>query len=52
MEPLDKDYLIENTQDYIHSKMTKPSMVLSSAVLNGGFIEAEHILNLKVPLQL
>ena len=47
---MDKDYLIENTQDYIRFNMKKPCMVLSSAVLNGGFIKAENILNLKVPL--
>lgn len=39
----------EQTEDHIHVHFNQPRRVLSSAVLNGGLIEAYHILNLKVP---
>ncbi len=48
---MDGEYLINQTQDYIHFNMKKTCRVLSSAVLNGGLVKAEHILNLKVPLE-
>ncbi len=47
----ERDYLVEHTPNYVHLQMVKPCRILSSAVLNGGFTEAEHILNLKVPLK-
>ena len=43
-------YSLEHTSDYVHLQFTRPHRVVSSAVLNGGFTEANHILNLKVPL--
>lgn len=39
---------IEHTQSHLRMVFEKPCRVLSSAVLNGGFFCAEHILNLKV----
>lgn len=39
----------EQTDDYIHVEFNTPHRVISSAVLNGGLVEASHILNLKVP---
>ena len=41
--------LFERTNDHIHLEFTTPFNTLSSAVLNGGFQEAKHIVNLKVP---
>lgn len=43
---------IEHTPDYIHVAFDHPHLVLSSAVLNGGFVQANHIVNLKVPKDL
>ena len=40
---------IDHTPDYVHVTFDHPHLVLSSAVLNGGFFEADHIVNLKVP---
>jgi len=39
----------EQTDNHIHIDFRTPHRVISSAVLNGGFSEARHILNLKVP---
>jgi adenosylcobinamide amidohydrolase len=39
----------EQTDNHIHVEFSSPHRVISSAVLNGGLIEASHILNLKVP---
>lgn len=44
-------YDLEHTDEYVHLQFDKPHRVLSSAVLNGGLCEGEHILNLKVPLK-
>ncbi len=44
-------YSLEHTPDYVHLKFSKPHRVISSAILNGGFTHADHILNLKVPLK-
>jgi len=39
---------LEQTADHIHVQFESPHWVVSSAVLNGGFVEASHILNLGV----
>ena len=44
------EYSLELSSDYVHLQFSRPHRVVSSAVLNGGFIDANHILNLKVPL--
>lgn len=41
--------LFNQTESHIHLEFTTTFNVLSSAVLNGGFQEANHIVNLKVP---
>jgi len=41
-------YTIEYTTEHVHIAFEHPHRVLSSAVLNGGFAEADHIVNLKV----
>ncbi len=40
---------LERTADHIHIQFYSPARVLSSAVLNGGLVEADHLVNLKVP---
>lgn len=40
---------LEQTPDHIHLGFEKPQRVLSSAVLNGGFYQANHFLNMRVP---
>jgi adenosylcobinamide amidohydrolase len=40
--------LLEQTEDHIHVAFDTPRSVISSAVLNGGAVEANHMLNLKV----
>jgi len=42
---------IEQTDAHVHVEFSRPHRVLSSAVLNGGLVEADRILNLKVPKQ-
>jgi len=49
---MDKHFIIDHTADYIHVTFDQPFRVLSSAVLNGGLVEASHIVNLKVPKDL
>jgi len=39
---------VETTADYVHISFSSPQRILSSAVLNGGFVQADHILNWKV----
>jgi adenosylcobinamide amidohydrolase len=53
MIPNGKKYLnnthhIERNHAGVHVTFSSPCRVLSSAVLNGGFIEASHIFNMKV----
>ncbi len=48
MNSLPRKYIIEHTSTHVHVKFTSPHWILSSAVLNGGLIEATHIVNLKV----
>lgn len=46
---LTRQATIDHTQNHIHVEFCSPHRVLSSAVLNGGIIQADHIVNLKVP---
>jgi len=39
---------LEQTVDHIHVRFDRPSPVISSAVMNGGAVIADHILNLSV----
>ena len=41
--------MIDHTEDHLHVGFSAPRWVLSSAVLNGGRVAADHILNLRVP---
>ncbi len=45
---LAKGMLLECTTNHIHVQFDTPHRVISSAVLNGGFVKARHILNLNV----
>lgn len=40
---------LDHTPNYVHVEFNKPYQVISSAALNGGLVQADHILNLKVP---
>ncbi|NOU59801.1 adenosylcobinamide amidohydrolase [Marinifilum caeruleilacunae] len=42
------NYDIEHNDQFLHVKFEKPVRMLSSAILNGGFQEADHFLNTKV----
>jgi len=46
---LTKHALLDHSRKHIHVEFTVPHQVISSAVLNGGIVEAGHIVNLKVP---
>jgi len=48
-KPMDRNFAIKHSREYVHVTFDHPHHVLSSAVLNGGFVEANHIINLKVP---
>jgi adenosylcobinamide amidohydrolase len=50
-ERLAENILLEQTPNHIHVQFDTPHPVISSAVLNGGVVEASHILNLKVAKQ-
>lgn len=50
-ERLTEKIHLEQTPHHIHVQFDTPYQVLSSAVLSGGFVEASHILNLKVAKQ-
>jgi adenosylcobinamide amidohydrolase len=50
-ERLTAKIILEQTPDHLHVQFDTGYRVLSSAVLNGGFVEASHILNLKVAKQ-
>ncbi len=41
-------YCIEHTRRHVHVEFEKTRPVLSSAPLNGGMVQADHILNLRV----
>lgn len=46
---LTKHASLNYTSQHIHVEFNLPHQVLSSAVLNGGLVYADHIVNLKVP---
>ncbi|MEJ2168091.1 MAG: adenosylcobinamide amidohydrolase [Desulfobacterales bacterium] len=41
--------ILEHTKNHIHIELSVPHQVVSSAVLNGGMVQANHIVNMKVP---
>ncbi|MCP4630081.1 MAG: adenosylcobinamide amidohydrolase [bacterium] len=43
--------LLDRTADHIHVELDTPCSIVSSAVLNGGLVKANHILNLNVKNQ-
>ena len=45
---LTKGVLLEHTAHHIHVRFNRPTQIVSSAVLNGGAVKADHILNLNV----
>ena len=46
---LTADVTLEHTSNHVHLEFDKTLQVISSAVLNGGIVRADHIVNLKVP---
>jgi adenosylcobinamide amidohydrolase len=46
---LTKHASLNHTQNHIHVEFSIPHQVISSAVLNGGIVQASHIVNLQVP---
>ena len=42
-------FSLELSSDFFHIESSEKLLILSSAVLNGGFYKANHILNLRVP---
>ena len=46
---LERQASLEHTQNHIHIEFSKPHEIMSSAVLNGGFVSADHLVNMKVP---
>ena len=48
MKPDSEFYHIESTTEFVHVEFDAAHRVLSSAVLNGGLVQADHIVNLKV----
>jgi len=48
MKPTSEPYRIEPTPEFVHVEFGAAHRVLSSAVLNGGWVQADHIVNLKV----
>jgi len=40
---------LQHNENHIHVAFSSPQRVISSAILNGGLVEAEHIVNWKVP---
>lgn len=42
-------FTLHQTEDHIHVALPGARPVLSSAVLNGGWVQADHILNMRVP---
>ncbi len=41
-------YSLEHTNSFVHLHFNKPVRMLSSAILNGGFQQADHFVNLRV----
>lgn len=48
MKPLSAAYTVTCTPDHVRVSFPSPCRVLSSAVLNGGYTRADHILNMRV----
>ena len=46
---LTKYAILEQTENHIHIELSIPHQVVSSAVFNGGMVQANHIVNMKVP---
>ena len=46
---LTKYAILEHTKNHIHIELSIPHQVVSSAVLNGGMVQADHIVNMQVP---
>jgi adenosylcobinamide amidohydrolase len=46
---LTKNVTLNHTPNHIHVEFSIPHQVISSAVLNGGLVYADHLVNLKVP---
>ncbi len=40
---------LEHTRNHVHVAFNTPHRVASSAVLNGGMVQADHLVNMKVP---
>lgn len=40
---------LQHNDDHVHIAFSSPQRVMSSAILNGGLVHADHILNRKVP---
>jgi adenosylcobinamide amidohydrolase len=49
---LTKHISLNHNQHHVHVEFSTPHRVMSSAVLNGGLVEANHIVNLNVPKRL
>jgi len=47
-QALTKHAFLTHNEKYIHVEFSHPHTVISSAVLNGGIIQADHIVNMKV----
>jgi adenosylcobinamide hydrolase len=47
---LTKDITVEHSPAHLHLEFSKPHDVVSSAVLNGGWCRADHIINMQVPV--
>lgn len=41
--------ILQRSDEHIHLAFASPKRVMNSAILNGGLVNAEHILNRKVP---
>lgn len=42
-------FTLHHTENYVHLALPAPRLVLSSAALNGGWVRANHIINMRVP---
>jgi adenosylcobinamide amidohydrolase len=48
-EIIPKQAYLEHAQNHIHVEFHTPHQVMSSAILNGGIVQASHLVNLRVP---
>lgn len=48
VSPLTRYAQLSHTEKHIHVALNSPHQVLSSAILNGGLTEAEHLMNIRV----